>query len=343
MILMSDFEKIKNQITSKIFTQFYLLHGEEPFFIDKLVELFEKSVLSPDERDFNQVILYGAEVSSKKIIEEAKQFPFGSPYRIVIVKEAQSLSKNDLEELENYLRNPNPGCILVISAKGKKIDSRLPLVQLAKKKYVEFYSPKIKEYEMVTFIEGFLSQQGISANRQVCELIYEGVGTELSVLQNEIDKIKIYYGNTAIQLSVEDVEKHLGVNREYNTYELIDAILNRDLAKALRIITFYKKNPKEHAPIGILAGIFNSFQQLYTLHSAGISNKESAAELLKIHPYRAANMLKYKRNYSLEDCEFALLYCTHSDARLKGVDNASTDDFDILFELVYRLVNKFWL
>ncbi|MGK0638986.1 DNA polymerase III subunit delta [Schleiferia thermophila] len=340
---MSDFEKIKQQISSKNLSQFYLLHGEEPFFIDRLVELFEKSVLLPEERDFNQVVLYGAEVSAKRIVEEAKQFPFGSPYRLVIVKEAQSLAKSDIEELENYLKNPNPGCVLVISAKGKKIDGRSSLVQLAKKKYVEFYSPKIKDYEMVNFIQQYLTQNGITANRQVCELIYEGVGTELSVLQNEVEKIKIYYGNSPIHLRPEDVEKHLGVSREFNSYELIDAIFNRDIAKALRIITFYKKNPKQHAPIGILAGIFNSFQQLYTLHVAGIMNKDSASEVLKIHPYRAGNFLSFKRNYSMEDCEFALLFCTNCDARLKGVDNANTEDFDVLFELVYRLINKYWM
>ncbi|MFN4300233.1 MAG: DNA polymerase III subunit delta [Thermaurantimonas sp.] len=335
-----DFEKIKKDILDKQLSNFYLLHGEEPYFVDQLTHFIEHTILQPEERDFNQMVLYGAETSVQRIIEEAKQFPFGAPYRVVIVKEAQELL--NIEQLRAYLENPNPQAILVISAKGEKIDGRLAIVQLAKKKFVEFYSPKIKDYQMPAFIQEYLRSQGIQADKHVCDMIYEGVGTEISVLANEVRKIRLYFGKDNIHLKAEDVEKLIGVNREFNAFELSNAVMQRNFEKAARIVHFFKKNPKQHPAIPIVAGIFNSFYQLYAIYLANIQSESQAAEMLKLHPYVAKNLMGYKRNFSEEDCEMAILYCTRCDARIKGVNNHSTDAFDEIFDLIYRLTHKYW-
>lgn len=335
-----EFEKLRNDIIERRFSNFYLLHGEESFFVDQLTHLLESTILKPEEKDFNQVTLFGADTTVQRIIEEARQFPFGTQYRVVIVKEAQELSQVD--QLKNYLENPNPQAILVLSIKGEKADGRLAYVQLAKKKFVEFYSPKIKEYQMPAFIQQYLKNNGIQAEKHVCDMIYEGVGTELSILSNEVKKIKLYFGKENIQLKAEDVEKLIGVNREYNAFELSNAVMQRNYEKAARIIHFFKKNPKNHPAIPLVAGIFNTFQQLYTVYMAHIQSETQATEMLKVHPFVAKNLITYKRNFSIEDCEMALIYCTRCDARLKGVNNHSTEPFDEIGDLIYRLTHKYW-
>lgn len=335
-----DFEKIQKDILDKRFSNFYLLHGEESFFVDQLTNLLEDSVLEPDDRAFNQVVLFGPDTTVQRVIEEARQFPFGTPYRVVIVKEAQELTNTD--QLKTYLEKPNPQAILVLSIRGQKADGRLAYVQMAKKRFVEFYSPKIKDYQMPAFIQQYLKINGIHADKNVCEMIYEGVGTEISILANEIKKIQLYFGADSIHLKVDDVEKLIGVNREFNTFELSNAVMQRNYEKAARIIHYFKKNPKNHPAIPIVAGIFNNFQQLYVVYMARIQSEARAVEVLKVHPYVAKNLMSYKRNFSLEDCEMALLYCTRCDARLKGVNNHSNEPFDELADLVYRLIHKHW-
>lgn len=335
-----DFVKIKQDLLNKQISNFYLLHGEEPYFVDQLTHFIEDNILQPDERDFNQIVLYGAETTVQQIVEEAKQFPFGAPYRVVIVKEAQDLA--NVEQLKAYLEHPNPQAVLVISAKGEKIDGRLAIVQLAKKKFVEFYSPKIKDYQMPAFIQEYLKSHGIHADKHVCEMIYEGVGTEVSVLANETRKIQLYFGQETIHLKAEDVEKLIGVNREFNAFELSNAVMQKNFEKAARIVHFFKKNPKQHPAIPIVSSIFNAFYQLYAIYTANLQTEQQAAEVLKLHPYVAKNLIGYKRNFTPEDCEMAMLYCTRCDARIKGVNNYSTDAFDEIFDLIYRLTHKNW-
>ncbi|MFN3951773.1 MAG: DNA polymerase III subunit delta [Thermaurantimonas sp.] len=335
-----DFEKIRKDIIDKKLSNFYLLHGEESYFVDQLTYLLENTVLEPGDRAFNQVVLFGPDITVQSVVEEARQFPFGTQYRVVIVKEAQELTNAD--QLKTYLEKPNPQAILVLSMRGQKADGRLAYVQMAKKKFVEFYSPKIKDYQMSAFIQQYLKNNGIHADKNVCEMIYEGVGTELSILANEVKKIQLYFGKENIHLKAEDVENLIGVNREFNTFELSNAVMQRNYEKAARIIHYFKKNPKNHPAIPIVAGIFNNFQQLYLVYMAQIQSEARAVEMLKVHPYVAKNLLSYKRNFSSEDCEMAILHCTRCDARLKGVNNHSTEPFDEIADLVYRLIHKYW-
>lgn len=337
---MMEFEKLQNDIIGRKFSNFYLLHGEESYFVDQLTYLLENTILQPDERDFNQIVLFGTEISAQRVIEEARQFPIGAQYRVVIVKEAQQLA--NLDHLKSYLENPNPQAILVLSIKGQKVDGRLSIVQLARKKFIEFYSPRLKDYQMPGYIQEYLNKNGIHAGKDVCEMFYEGVGTDLSILANEVKKIKLYFGQEIIYLKAEDIEKFIGVNREFNSFELSNAVMTRNYEKAARIIYFFKKNPKNHPAIPILAGIFNSFQQLYTVYMANIQTETQASEMLKVHPFAAKNLMTYKRNFTREDCEMALFYCTRCDARLKGVNNHSTEPFDEMADLIYRLIHKHW-
>ena len=233
----------------------YLLDGEEPYYIDKLLHHFEENILAPEERDFNLITLYGKESEWKDVVNAARRFPMFSERMVVILKEAWQMK--DLGELAGYIENPSPTTILVIEHRFKKLDGRNKLAKLIPKKGIYFTSEKLKDDEVPQWVMGFGKQQGFEIGAQEAEMLAVYLGNDLQKISNELEKIII--NETGLkQLTVQHIEKYIGISREYNIFDLPDVIFRADNTKLSRMVSYFAANPKS-APMALVIGTFYGY------------------------------------------------------------------------------------
>ena len=217
--------------------------GNEPYYIDKMVDAFSNNLLTNEEKAFNQITLYAKDTTTEQIIAEAKQFPVGSEKRVVIVKEAQQLKK--IELLEKYLENPQKSTVLVIAYKGKSIDKRKKFGKNLNKKCVVFESNKLYENKIPSWIESYVSENGFTIDNKATAVLTEYLGTDLSNISNELDKIMVVVKREE-KITTKTIEKHIGINKDYNVFELQNALGKKDILKTNQIINYFSKNTKNH-------------------------------------------------------------------------------------------------
>lgn len=243
------------QLQQGQYAQVYLLDGEEPYYIDRLLHHFEENVLLPEERDFNLITLYGKESEWKDVVNAARRFPMFAERMVVILKEAAQMK--DLGELEGYIANPSPSTILVIEHRFKKLDGRSKLAKVVPKKGVYFTSDKLKEDEVPAWVAGFGQSQGLEIGPQEAEMLAVYLGNDLQKIANELEKIRINEQDLR-QLSVSHIEKYVGVSREYNVFDLPDVLFRGDKNRLARMISYFSANPKS-APMALVIGTFYGY------------------------------------------------------------------------------------
>lgn len=252
---MSDFNQILQQVQKGHYAPVYLLDGEEPYYIDKLLHYFEEKILQPEERDFNLITLYGKESEWKDVVNAARRFPMFAERMVVILKEASQMK--DLNELEGYIENPSPTTILVIEHRFKKLDGRSKLAKLIPKKGIYFTSDKLKEDEMPAWVTGYGRNIGVEIGPQEAEMLAVYLGNDLQKIANELEKIIINEPGLK-QLTVQHIERYVGVSREYNVFDLPDVIFRGDNSKLARMISYFTANPKS-APMALVIGTFYGY------------------------------------------------------------------------------------
>ncbi len=336
---MKEFQEICKEIKEGKFYPVYLLMGEEPFFIDQITDLLIANVVNENEKDFDQIILYGRETNPITIIEAARRFPMMSRHQLIVIREAQDMK--DIESLTSYVNHPLSSTVLVINYKYKTLDKRKSLAKVVDKIGILFESELIKDYKMPAFITTFLRQRGMNIDIKGAQMLADYLGNDLSRLNKELEKLTLLLPEKGPkEITPELIEKNIGISKEYNNYELINAIAAKDILKANRIIQYFEKNPKENSLIKILPVIFNYFSNLLIVYySSDKSERGIMNEFGFRAPIQARDYLFGLKNFSAMKVFNLISDIRMADAKSKGVENASLTDADILKELVYKILH----
>ncbi|HNS17903.1 MAG TPA: DNA polymerase III subunit delta [Bacteroidales bacterium] len=330
------FEQIRSDLKNKKYFPVYLLTGEEPYFIDELTMYIEEQVVPDDEKDFNLNVVYGKDADAGLIMDYAKQFPMMAERQVVIVKEAQEV--RNLEELVPYLENPSATTVLVLCYKYRKLDKRRTLVKTVEKKGVFFESQRIYDNRIPDWIRDFLREKGFEITPKATLMLTEYLGSDLNRIVNEISKLQI---NIPDKRVIDDalVEKHVGVHKDYNVFELQKALGNRDIFRANQIAMYFASNPKENPLNRVLSILYAFFSKVLIFHQLKDKSKNSAAAALSVNPYFLQDYQTTARNYAPAQLARIISLLREYDLKSKGVENVSTDDGELLKELVFKILH----
>jgi len=330
------YQDIIIQIDNKVFQPVYFLMGEETFYIDKISDYIGKNVLSEEEKEFNQTTLYGKDIDVATIISEAKQFPFGSAHRIVIVKEAQDI--RSIDQLELYFDNPLPSTILVICYKYKKIDKRKSFGKNLSKKSVLFESKKLYENQIPAWIKGQLKEKNFNIDEKSAHLLSEYLGNDLSKISNELGKLilNIKEGET---ITAKIIEENIGISKDFNVFELQTAIGKKDILKSNKIIKHFSENPKNHPFVLTLSSLFSYFQKVMIYHSLKDKSKNNAASQLGVNPNFLGQYQLAASNYSMSNLFTIFSYLKEYDLKSKRIQNPSVPENELLRELTFKILH----
>ncbi|MDX9907129.1 MAG: DNA polymerase III subunit delta [Bacteroidales bacterium] len=330
------YDQITGDLRRKIYHPVYLLHGEEPYFIDAITEIIEESVLTESEREFNQTIVYGRDTDPGRIIDIARRFPMMANYQVVIVKEAQDIDK--LENLKPYVEKPVPTTILVIAHKHKKLDLRKGLHKIVEKTGVLFESKKLYDDKIPAWINGQVQANGYTIKPDACQLLAEYLGADLGRIINELEKLVISLpAGTAIDSAL--IERNIGISKDYNFIELQNAIGNRDIHKANRIVNHFTANLKQNPTIALVAILYGFFIKLMIYHQLKDKSQKNASSVMGINPFFYKDYEKAAKNYNFRRIRPIIALLREYDLRLKGVNNGSTEEAGLLRELVYKIMH----
>lgn len=334
-------EIILKNLKNKQIAPLYLLSGDEPFYLEKVVEALEEMTIPPSERSFNQFVLFGKDHSVVSLMGYAKRFPMMADRQLVLVKEAQSMSGLDSKEsvrlLEEYALKPMPSTVLVLCFK-ETVDERKSWVKAFEKNGVVVASRKLYESKIPDWIAAYCHERGAKVSKSALMMLAEYVGSDLKRIANEIDKILLNI-QAGQAITAEVVELYSGVSKEYNSFEFQKALFLRDVLKANRIAAYFALNPKSNPLQPILTVLYNSFSKLLTVHTASDPSEKGLALQLGVNPYFVKDYLIGAKNYPFEKTAAVLHTLRTIDARSKGVGAGSWSDGLLLQELVYEVLH----
>ncbi|MBF1410630.1 MAG: DNA polymerase III subunit delta [Prevotella histicola] len=333
------FQSIIHDLKSRKFSPIYVLMGDESYYIDQISDYVATHVLSPEERDFNQTVCFGSDVNAIQVTDMARRYPMMSEYQVIIVKEAQNI--RSLDALEKYLKNPVKSTILVWCHKNGKIDARKKVVGLAQTVGVVFESQKLRDYQLPEFIQNYLKQKKVSIDPKSCQMIADHIGADLNRLTSELDKVLISLPPDNLRVTPEIVEEQIGVSKDFNAFELRNAIVQRDVFKANQIIKYFDNNPKAGSLYSFLPLLFSYFQNLMIAYYAPQKNTEQgiATALDLRSSWGAKDFLIGLKNYSARKTMDIISKIRDTDAKSKGLDNPNTGVGDLMKELIFFILH----
>ncbi len=334
---MDEVKQLVTDIKNGNLKPIYLLMGEEAYYIDKISEFIEETVLTEEERGFNQMILYGRDVSVEDIVSNAKRFPLMAERQVVIVKEAQDLSRT-FDKLDDYAKNPQPSTVLVLCYKYKTVDKRKAVYKAIKKTGVVFESKKLYDNQVPDWIRRVLSPKGYGITPKASQLLVEFLGTDLGKINNELEKLQIVLPKNT-QITPEHIEENIGISKDYNNFELRKAIGARDSVKAFKIVQYFADNPKDNPMVVTVALLFNFFSQLLQLHGMNDKNPRSVASALRVNPYFVNEYLDAARNFPMRKVSQVVALLREFDVKSKGVNSNAVPQGDLLKELLVKILN----
>ena len=332
-----NYKEIITSIRNKDLQPVYFLMGEEAYYIDKISDFIEDNVLTEEERGFNQMVLYGRDVSVDDIVSNAKRYPMMAEYQVVIVKEAQDLSRS-IEKLVDYAKQPQPSTILVINYKYKTIDKRKSLYKELKKTGVVYESKKLYENQVADWIRRVLSGQEYTIAPKAAQMLVEFLGTDLGKINNELEKLQIILPK-GTQISPEHIEENIGISKDYNNFELRKAIGERNVLKAHQIVNYFAENPKDNPMVVTVSLLFNFFSQLLHFHGLNDKSPRSVASALKINPYFVNEYIEAARNFPMKKVSSVVATLRDFDVKSKGVGANAVPQGDLLKELIVKIMN----
>lgn len=330
-------EKIISDWKKKSFTNIYWLEGEEDYYIDKVINYAEHHILNEAEAGFNLTVFYGKDADWTVVLNACKRYPMFAERQIVILKEAQHMK--DLDKLESYVESPLGSTIFVVGHKTKTLDKRSRLYKLLKKSAEIFNSEKVRDYKLQEWIGNYVRGQGYTINNKAIGLLDEHIGNDLNRIVNEIDKLALNLKGKK-DITEDDIEKYIGISKEYNVFELQAAIAKKDLAKAIKIIQYFEGNPKAGPIQMVLPALYASFSKVYTVF--GMPNKSEAA--LKPHFYNNSNAVRNAletiNNYGYDGIERIILLLHQYNLKGVGVGDTGTSDASLMKEMVVKMMTK---
>jgi DNA polymerase-3 subunit delta len=314
----------------------YFLMGEEPYYIDKICQYISDNVLSEDEKGFNQMVLYGRDTSVDEVISNAKRFPMMAEHQVVIVKEAQDLSRT-IENLTAYVEHPQPTTVLVICYKYKKLDKRKKLYKAVQKNGELFESKKLYDNQVAEWIRKTLSGKKYKISPKACVMLVEFLGTDLSKINNELTKLALVVP-PATEITPELVEQHIGISKDFNNFELKKAIGERNVGKASRIIDYFAQNPKDN-PFVVTVTLLNTFfTQLLQYHGLKDHSPGNVAKVLGVNPYFVKEYTVAARNYPMKRVSGIISSLRALDLKSKGVGANNMAQSELLKELLTEII-----
>lgn len=310
--------------------------GDEPYFIDIISDFIANKVLSEDEKGFNQMVLYGQDISVSDIVNNAKRYPMMAPYQVIIIKEAQSLG-NSVEELTSYVENATPTTILVVCYKYKTLDKRKKLAKaLPKNNCVLFESKKLYENQVAEWIPSILHKKKYTIQPKATQMLIEFLGNDLGRIQKEIDKLAIILSEGS-EITPETVEKNIGISKDFNNFELRKAIGERNELKATQIVKYFSENPKDNPIVVTISLLYGFFQQLLTYHGLNDHSDRSVASALKINPYFVKEYHTAAQNFPMKKISNIIAGLREIDVKSKGVGAVNANPSDLLKDLLIRI------
>ena len=311
----------------------YLLMGEEPFYIDALSKFMEDHILSEEEKGFNQTILYGRDASIEDIVSTAKRFPMMAERQVVIVKEAQDLARN-IDDLASYAENPQPSTVLVLCYKYKKMDKRKKVYKAIAKNGLVFESKKLYDNKIPDWIRSVLAGKGYTITPKAAHMLVEFIGNDLSKISNELSKLQLIVKKGS-QITDQIVEENIGISKDFNNFELLNAIAHRNTKKAFAIIQYFAHNPKNNPIVVTVATLFGFFTKVMKYHT--LSNKSQAPKALGVHPFFMKDYEVAARNYPMRRISAIISVIREVDVKSKGV-GASLPPIDLLKEMLVKVI-----
>lgn len=331
--IMSDIKSGKN------LSPVYLLFGEEAFYIDKLVESFENKVIPEEDRDFNQTIFYGNDADMEGVIACAQQFPVMATRKLVILKEAQSahMAKNQIEKLAPYVKRPNQSTVFVLAFKDTAPAATSQLMKAASEgSAVVFKSMPVKDWQLPGLVKDYCSSLGFNIDEKATLLLCEYIGKPLSKLFGEVNKLVQIKGD-GNRITADDIEKNIGISKDYNSFELSNAVAAKNYPKAMKILKYFRKNPKSNPVVQINATMFNFFQKVVVCHYLSDKSDKAMMEALALkNSYALKDIKAGLTSYNPYQAVMAIHYVRELDTKSKGIGSYQ-NEYDLLAETLFKI------
>lgn len=354
---MKEVDQLLLDLKRKIFKPVYFLSGEEPYYIDIVSDYIENNALDEADREFNQTVVYGKDTDLGTILGLAKQFPMMSDHQVVIVKEAQNIkelskksgadedegsakapSNNAVQAFLNYLKAPLTSTILVFCFKYKTVDKRSAIGKALQKQSVYIESNKLYDSKLPEWIGNYVKEKNYSINPKAAFMLSEFLGNDLSKISNEINKLFINLKGGS-EITAELVQDNIGISKEFNVFELQNALGNKDILKANQIISYFAANEKEHPMVMLMSSLFNYYSKILKFHFLHDKSKFAAAQALGVNPYFVDGYMRAAGNYSTTKLKLIFGYLKEYDLKSKGVNNSSLNSGALMKELMFKILH----
>ena len=333
----ATFEGIRSQLKNRKYAPIYILHGEEGFFIDELVKEFE-AIVAPEERDFNLYTLYAPQVDMGTVMDVCRRYPMMADYQVVILKEAQAIRSDDLNQLHHYAEHLSSSTILVVCCRGVAVKAKDLVASTVAAGGVVFESKKLNDSRTASAISQFIKERGLNIEPKGLAMLRDYVGSDLSRLYNEIDKLTIALGANAT-VTPESIERHIGMSKDYNNFELLDAVSRKDAVTVFKVIEYFRRNPKSNPTVMTSSQLFRYFSNLLI---AWFTPDRSDSSLMAALGFKSAYALRSYREgmrcYNAWQTIEIISAIRKFDTASKGIDSRS-DEYDLLRELMFRILN----
>ncbi len=330
--------EIVGEIKNKTFRPVYLLHGQEPYYIDMVTDFICKNVLSEEEKAFNQSIFYGRDTDVVTLINTARSFPMMSSHQLIVIKEAQQMK--DIDKLSIYAENPLKSTILVINYKYNSYDKRKKLYKAVQKSNgVLLESPRLYENKIPEWITSWLKSRNCSIDLSASMLLVEYLGADLGKIANELEKLIIAMPENDKKITSVIIERNIGISKDYNNFELQKALGQKNVLKANRIINHFAKNPKANPFTLTITSLYFYFSKLFTLHFLEDKSRKNIASQLRINPFFVTEYEQAAKKYNPRKTAQIISWLREYDMRSKGFGNVSVSEGDLLKELVYKILH----
>jgi len=330
---MDDVSNIIKEIKAGQLKPIYFLMGDEPYYIDKIAEYIENNVLPEESKGFDQTILYGKDVSINDVVGAAKRFPMLGERQVIIVREAQELSRS-INDLTAYIESPQPTTILVFCYKRDKLDGKLKVTKALNKGNYIFNSKKKYENEVLKWMTGVLKSKKLTIESRAALLFLEFLGTDLSRISNEFDKLAIILKPGDV-ITVDTIEKNIGFSKDFNNFELISAVSDLNVQKAYRIINHFSKDPSSNPVLLTISALYTHFKRILMYHA--LENKSNAATVLKMSPFFIKEIEKAAKIFPMKNCAKIINKLHILDVKSKGVDAGNISHNDLLKEVLISI------
>ena len=328
-------EKILSELKKGTYKPVYWLEGDEEFFIDQVINFAEHSILSEAEAGFNLSVFYGRDTNWTDLLNTCRKYPMFSERQVVILKEAQSMK--DIDKLESYIDKPLSSTVFFVAYKNKKVDGRTKLAKLLKEKAVLLTTKKLYDSDLPEWTSELIKSKGFSITNKALYLIIDHIGNDLSRLNNEVDKLVLNLSGRK-NITEDDIEQFVGVSKEFNVFELQQAIASKDLYKAIRIIQYFEANPKAGPLQLIFPSIYNFFSKVQMIHSVPSRDDRSIATAIGVNAFFVKDYIQTAQKFSNTEVEKVLLLLHHYNLKGIGINDAGSSDAMLLKEMVVKMI-----